>query len=79
MITQAQQGNLAEALRTCQAAVALPTATPAAHCRLGFVLVKLGKQDEARACFDTARALNPELSEAACLGMTAEEVAAILG
>jgi tetratricopeptide (TPR) repeat protein len=77
-LTQSQQGHLAEGLKSCQAAVAMARSMPGAHVRLGFVLGKLERKDDARASFAAAKAIAPGFDAALCLGLAEAEVDAIL-
>jgi tetratricopeptide (TPR) repeat protein len=77
-LAQAQQGRLAEALLSCQAAAILDRSMPAVQVRLAYVLSKLQRIEEARAAFETARAIDPNLDVVLCLGLQRAEVEAIL-
>jgi tetratricopeptide (TPR) repeat protein len=77
-LTQAQQGRLVEGLMSCQAAVALDPSIPSVHVRLGFVQGKLQRKEETHAAFAAARAINPNIDAAQCLGMHPAEVDALL-
>lgn len=84
-MVQAQRGDLAGAVNSCQTAVAVATNTPAAqrlipaaHFRLGFILTRLGKNEEARASFDAGLAHNPQFDGAKCLGIRQAEMETML-
>ncbi len=78
-LVQAEQGQLGEAAKSCQAAVAMAPSVPTAHARLGFVLGKLKRVAEARACFESAKAIHPGFDAAQCLGLPQTDIDAILG
>jgi tetratricopeptide (TPR) repeat protein len=78
-LSQAQQGKLGDGLKSCEAAVAMAPSLPSSYARLGFVLNKLARNDEARASFEAARAIAPGFSVAQCLGLPQVEVDALLG
>jgi Flp pilus assembly protein TadD len=78
-LTQAQQGNLAEGMTSCQTAIAMARSMPSAHVRLGYVLCKLKRKDEARASLEAARTIGPGFDAAQCLGVPQAELDAIFG
>jgi Flp pilus assembly protein TadD len=85
-LTQVQQGDLVAGLNTCQTAVTLANRIaaargmiPATYFRLGFVLVTLGKKEDARAAFAAGLALNPRFGGAQCLGISRAEMEEMLG
>ena len=78
-LTQAQQGHLDEAMKACAAAVALDQSKPWSYARLAFVLSKSQRRNEARACLNAAKAINPGFDTALCLGLHAAEMRATFG
>jgi Flp pilus assembly protein TadD len=61
---QAEQGRTAEALATYRAASARGTLSTGAHFDMGVLLARNGQLAEARACFETTLALDPNFASA---------------